>query len=187
MASRACSLLRSSSTETTRLCCGSGEAAVAFSGGAAVGAVAHAEASTRRRKRMRMAGDCTGPATSVSFLAELEAVLVHTQDHLSALFQIPEEDPLGERLLQRRLDQPRHRPRAELRREAAVGEPVPRLGQELQLDVLLLQLRPELVELLVDDALHHVHGKAGEGDPSVEAVAELGREGPLDRLLRVAA
>ena len=69
-----------------------------------------------------------------------------------------------------------------------VREPVAGRIGELQLHLLLTQLRAQLVHLLVHHAQDHLAGQAGEGDPAVQAVAELGAEGTLDgRLGRAAA
>src|SRR6266446_5443554 len=131
--SRSCCLLRSSRTETIRVAAGSRAAAAAasaagFGGGAAV---AQAQAISRKERERIRAVYRRRPRGS-SFLADGQLVLLHTQDHFSALFQISEQDPLGERLLQGGLDQPSHGAGAELGREAAVRQPTARLGEELQ-------------------------------------------------------
>src|SRR4051812_35084371 len=107
--------------------------------------------------------------------------------HLAALLQISEEDPLRERLLHHLLEEPRHRPGAELRREAVVREPLARVVLDDQLDILLAQLTAKLLHLLVDDPQDDGARKPAERDPGVEAVAELGAEGALDGRLRGAA
>src|SRR5438067_7103235 len=178
------SLLRNSSTETMRAAGASREELDSAAGGGA--AVAQAQAARTRKDRMRIRRIVPAIARALSFPADAQLVVLHTQDHFSTLFQIAEEDALGERLLQGSLDQPRHRPRSELRREAVVGQPPPRLREQLQLDALFAELDPQLVDLLVDDPLHDLHRQAGERDPAVEPVAELRAEGALDRLLGVA-
>src|SRR5438067_7350696 len=82
-----------------------------------------------------------------SFLLDRDLFVLQVEYDLSPLFQVAEEDPLRERLLEDALDQPRHRPRSELRRKAFFRQPLACIGPQLELDVLLFQLRTELVDL----------------------------------------
>ena len=61
-----------------------------------------------------------------------------------------------------------------------LGEPPTRALRERKLHVLLDQLRAHLRDELVNDALDGLERERREGDPGVEAVAELRAEGALD-------
>src|SRR5207344_1614521 len=75
----------------------------------------------------------------------LLAVLLFDQHaHDAAVLQRPEQDLLGERLLDVLLNDARQGPRAELVVIAALGEPLIGLRRELDGDVAVTELRLEL-------------------------------------------
>src|SRR5258708_2348549 len=124
---------------------------------------------TKRRSILRIR---PGGAPKHSFFDQVELVVLDGDGDFPTFVQIAEEDALRQRLLQHLLDEPRHGPRPELRRESMVGEPLARVRPQLQFDVLLTELGAQLVDLLIDDALDDLHRQAGEGDPPPEAGAE---------------
>ena len=124
-----------------------------------------------RKPRRQVVPPSLRRATSV---AQRELLVLHFHPDLAAALELAEQDLVGERLLQLGLDQPRHRPRAELRVEAVLGEPVARLGRQLERHLLLDELRRQLADQLVDDLADDLGRQRVERDPRVEAVAELG-------------
>src|SRR5205823_10307951 len=86
------SLLRNSSTETMRAAGASREELDSAAGGGA--AVAQAQAARTRKDRMRIRRIVPAIARALSFPADAQLVVLHTQDHFSTLFQIAEEDAL---------------------------------------------------------------------------------------------
>src|ERR1700682_2838550 len=69
-----------------------------------------------------------------SLFDQVELVVLDRDGDSPALVQIAEEDALRQRLLEHLLDEPRHGPRPELRREAVVRHPLARLRSQRQLD-----------------------------------------------------
>src|SRR5262245_5671062 len=114
---------------------------------------------------------------------ELEAVAVRAYFHRTAAFETAEQDFIGEPLLELVLDEPCHRPGAELVVEAVLGQPFASVVTELELDLLFEELRGELSDELVDDSPDHFARQRIEADPRIESIAELWRERALDRLL----
>ena len=105
---------------------------------------------------------------------------------MPALRQLAEQELVGERLLDLLLDQPRQRPGAVGRIVAVLGEPGPRRRAQPDGDVAVGELLLKLDDEFVDHPLDDRRRERGEADRGVEAVAELRREHPLDRLLVVA-
>ena len=142
-----------------------------------------AERRTAALRRDVLRSQATGPTSGFGrFLeAELDLVVVADVDrHLAAIDEPAEQQLVGERLADRVLDEPRHRARAHLRIEALLRQELAQLRRERRVDLLLVQLRFELEQELVDDAQDDLVVERAERDRRVEPVAELGREHPLD-------
>src|SRR5438093_8161483 len=120
-------------------------------------------------------------------VAEREAALRYVHLDPPALAQLAEEHLVREHALDLRLDEARHRPRAEVGIVAALGEPAAGGGGQLDGDAASGELRVELGHELVDDALDGLRRERCEGDDRVEAVSELGAEETLERLLALVA
>ena len=110
-----------------------------------------------------------------------DLVVLHHDLHDAALGELAEQQLLGQRLLDVLLDHPAERARAHLVVVALVGQPLGRLGRQLDLDVAVHQLRLELQHELLDHLQDHLLRQRREADHRVEPVAELRREHPLDR------
>ena len=120
-------------------------------------------------------------ASGVFLEHELHLLVVADVDrHLAAGDELAEQQLVGERLADRVLDEPRHRPRAHLRIEALLRQVLLERRRERGVDLLLVQLVLELEQELVDDAQDDVVVERAERDRRVEPVAELRREHPLD-------
>src|SRR5581483_11599064 len=117
---------------------------------------------------------------------EDETVVLLVDLDLAAGLELAEEDLVGERPLDLVLDQPRHRARAEDRVVALARQPLARARRDRERDALLGELIVHFLDELVDDVENHLEAQRIEGDDRVEAVAELGAEGLLDRLLALA-
>ena len=115
-------------------------------------------------------------------------ICVSTLHHdLSAALQTAEENLVGQRLFDLRLDQSRHRPRAKQSVEALFREPsASGLGQ-FERDVLVGQLFAQFVDEFFYNAVDAFGAQRLERDPAVETVAEFGAEGAFDGALRFAA
>src|SRR5690606_11699924 len=106
-------------------------------------------------------------------------------NHTAMLGQLAKQDFFRQGPLDLVLDQARHGPRTHLRIVAALGEPATRRIRDLERHVLVLELRLQLDQELVDDALDHFMAQAAKLDDGVQAVAEFGREALLDHLHRI--
>src|SRR5262249_53663425 len=103
----------------------------------------------------------------------------------TAVRQLAEQNLVRERRFERALDESRHRPRAHRLVVAMLDEPVDRRRADLERHLLLLELALELVEELAGDLADHLDRERAEEHGGIEAVAELGREHALERLLAV--
>ncbi len=114
----------------------------------------------------------------------LDARIVAGDDdaHDAAVLQPAEQHLVGERRLDLRLDDARHRPRAHRLVIAVVDQPGARLVGKLDRDVAVGELRLELQDELVDDARDDFLRQPRERHDRVEPVAEFRREQPVDRL-----
>src|SRR5690606_39998463 len=101
------------------------------------------------------------------------AVRRNVDAHVSAVDKLAEQELLRERALDVLLDYASHRPRAHLLIVAALRNPRPRRGLELDRDVVLVELRLELEDQLVDDARNRFLVERPELDDRIEPVAEL--------------
>src|SRR5947208_15426770 len=113
-------------------------------------------------------------------VAEHEPVRSRVDLDAPAVAELPEEHLVGQYALDLRLDQARHRPRAEGLVVAALGEPAPRAGRELDGHAAGEELRIELGDELVHHALDRLGAERAELDHRVEAVPELGGEETLE-------
>src|SRR5262245_14036782 len=126
-------------------------------------------------------------SSSIADIFELQFFILRVHHDLTAALQTAEENFVGQRLLDLRLDQPRHRAGAVQFVEALLGEPgAPGLGQ-FERDVLVSQLIAQLVDEFIDHASDAFGAQRLERDPCVKAVAEFGAEGAFDGALRLAA
>ena len=93
----------------------------------------------------------------------LDAVFVRGDDdaHRAAVLQPAEQHLVGERRLDRLLDDARHRPRAHLLVIAVLDQPVARLVGELDRDIAFGKLGIELHDELVDDLDDHLASADG--------------------------
>src|SRR5882672_5310389 len=148
-----------------------------------------ANARTRNGRLMRSEEPALGRFSGFrggfrNFLfGELErdlAALVGVDGDLAAVGELAEEQLVGERAADRVLDEPRHRPRAHERIEAAFGEMLAQLVGEYRVNLLLVQLRLELHQELVDHAQDDVVVERAERDGRVQTVPELGGKHALD-------
>src|SRR5690242_7067144 len=142
---------------------------------------ANAKANNRRTIRAPRSGFRGGFGHFL--FGELERdfpALVDVDRHLAAVRELAEQQLVGEGPADRVLDEPRHRPRAHERIEAALGKMLAQRVGELRLDLLFLELRFELHQELVHDSQDDVVVERAEGDGRVQAVPELGREHALD-------
>src|SRR4030095_5857657 len=87
---------------------------------------------------------------------------------------------LGERIFDVALDRPLERPGPEGRVEALLDQEVLRLRAQIERDVVLLEPLPDLIQEDVDDLDHLLLAERMEDHHFVDAVQELGVEGPLD-------
>src|SRR5690606_6241621 len=78
-----------------------------------------------------------------------------------------------------------HWTRSHLHIITTLGQPATRSIRYLKRDVLILKLRLQLNEKLVDDALDHLMAQAAKLNDRVETVTELWREALLDDLHRI--
>src|SRR5690606_12771480 len=114
-----------------------------------------------------------------------QGIVAHRQADLAATGELAEQQFVGECALDVILDHARHWPRAHLRVETVFGEPATRLAVDVQHDLLLVQLRLELDDELVDHAQDMLEIERMELHDRIEAIAEFGRERLADRLHRV--
>src|SRR5262249_34686960 len=129
----------------------------------------------------------TGLRALEAKIFELQFFILRVHHDLAAALQAAEENLVGQRLFDLRLDQPRHRAGAVQFFEALVGEPnASGLGQ-FQRDVLVGQLVAQFVDEFFDHASDAFGAQRPEGDPGVEAVAEFGAERAFDGALSFAA
>ena len=107
---------------------------------------------------------------------ELETLAIVADADLdrAAHRELAEQQFLGERPLDLFLDEPRHGARTHLRVVALLGQPATRIIVEQDRHALLLELRLDLDDELVDHALDDRHVERRELDDGVDAVAELG-------------
>src|SRR5262245_26247933 len=101
----------------------------------------------------------------------------------AAVAESTEQDLVRERSLELPLDEARHRAGAEQTIESLLFEIAVRGVAELEGHALLVELLPELGEVLVHDARDGVRLERLEEDGRIEAVPELRAEGPLDGAL----
>ena len=102
--------------------------------------------------------------------------------HRSAVFQAAEQHFVGERRLDRLLDDACHRPRAHLLVITVLDEPATRLVGEFDRDIAIGELGLELHDEFVDDLDDDLRGQMLERHNRVETVAEFRREHPIDGL-----
>ena len=148
----------------------------------------HRRISTSRRSAVvaSRAGVTSSAGCVVEARRDRLTVLRRTSNTTVRRPSAAEEQRLRERLLQVVLDEAAHRARAERRVVAVVGEPLARrVGVSSIVSLFSASCassaRTSLSTTLQDD----VAREAAEEHPGVEAVAELGREGALDRGLRL--
>jgi len=91
---------------------------------------------------------------------------------VAAVYQLAEQEFLGQRTLDELLNDARHRPRTHLRIVAALGDPAPCRFVDGNRNALLLELRLRLDQDLVDHALDGVLIQAAELDDGIQAVAD---------------
>ncbi len=96
------------------------------------------------------------------------------------LGQLAKQDLLGQRPLDLVLDKPRHRPRTHLHVVARHRQPATCRVADLQKHTLVLKLRLQFDEELVDDTLDGLGAQTAELDDGIQAVAELRREALAD-------
>src|SRR5690242_8847222 len=154
-------------------------------GSGCASACAAPEASAKANSRRNIQAPRSGFRGGLGhfLFGELErdlAALVDVDGDLAAVRELAEEQLVGERAAYGVLDEPRHRPRAHERIEAAPGEVLAQRIGEHRLDLLLLELRLELHQEFVHHAQDHLVVERAERDRGVEPVPELGREHALD-------
>ena len=91
----------------------------------------------------------------------------------AAVLELTEQNLVGQGFLDLVVDEAGHGAGAELGVVAALGEPAPGRGFELDGDLSLVQLGVELRDELVDDLLDDRRAQGVEEDGGVQAVAEL--------------
>src|SRR5262249_5502417 len=137
--------------------------------------------SSRQRRR-----STTFTETSYSFSSamvierERQRIGIVPDGHRAAVFQLAEEDLVGEPIAHFRLDDARERTGAKDRVEALLREICSRRGLQRDRDAAFGKLLLELDDEIVDDRLHHVRGQRLEVDDRVETVPELRTEHPFD-------
>ena len=115
-------------------------------------------------------------ASRCRLAVEGQALLAGRDRDRLAVVDLAGEDQLGERVLHRLLDHALQRARAVGRILALLGEPVARLGVELERDLAILEQLREPPHLDVDDAAHLLRLQPMEQDDLVDAVEELRTE-----------
>ena len=115
------------------------------------------DSNSRKTTRLRFMGSYPAGPLAIrwpAILCHLYGVLADIDENAVTVFDVAEEQQIRERLLDRLLDQPGHRPRAERAIEAlaAPARPAPRASSSMVI------FRPatscaQLVDVLVDDAL----------------------------------
>src|SRR5690606_26359365 len=106
-------------------------------------------------------------------------------NHATMFGQLPKEDLLCQWPLDLVLDQPCHWPSTHLHVVAALGQPATSCVRDLKRDVLVLQLRLQLNEELIDDALDHFVTQATKLDNGIQTVSEFRRKALLDHFHRI--
>ncbi len=106
------------------------------------------------------------------------------EPHRAAGAERPEQERLGQWFLHDTLDEPRHGTRAERAVEPFGREPRARLERDIDRDPLRRHHDPQLVEMLIHDALDFGRSEGIEIDDGIEPIPELGRERPLQRAAR---
>src|SRR5262249_33082908 len=113
------------------------------------------------------------PLARAGLAGEAERAVRDVDPRGAALGELPEQELVGELVLQLGLDHARERARAEQRIEALLGQPLARRGRQLDRDLLLGELRLDLDDELLHHAQHHLGAELLELHDLVEAVAEL--------------
>ena len=107
---------------------------------------------------------------------EREMAVRHVHDHLLARHDVPVQQPPGQLVVHLALDGAAHRPGAELRLVAVLGDPVHGGRGELQGHVLGVQPAAGLLQLELGDLAQFSLVQLAEDDDLVDPVQELGTE-----------
>ena len=118
-------------------------------------------------------------APSAAALVEHQFVLFGGDHDGLAFVQLAFEDFLGQRVLEKSLHGPAHRPRAVLRVVALLHEKVLRLFVQFELDVLVPQAFDHLVDFQAQNLDEVGLGERAEHNHVVQPVQKFGTEGPL--------
>src|SRR5581483_7319350 len=105
---------------------------------------------------------------------EPELGAIGVDNDLPPALQLPEEDLIDERLLDLLLDEAGHRTGAESAVVAVFRQPGASRFLQIERHVLRPELRAQFVDELVGHAFGGLEAERVEGDPGIEAVAELG-------------
>src|SRR5690606_22198405 len=100
----------------------------------------------------------------------------------AAAFELAEQKLIGQWLLEVLLDDPGQRARAELLVVALLAQPLRSLFAKFDRDTTVSKLSFKLEDEFLDDLGDDLRRQPGEGDDRIEAISELRREDPVDRL-----
>src|SRR5439155_22626594 len=114
---------------------------------------------------------------------ELQLIPLAPDADARAARELTAEDELRERVFQQALDGALERSGAERRVEAALDEEFDRLRNDLEVDLLRVQTLLELAGEDIHDLAHVLARQGVEHDHVVDAVQELGIEGPLELVM----